>query len=87
MLDVGIAGFALWQVADDRGPDLPPALRGARERVLGIGPEIGITIPALRAKLTARYEWDLGARARPEGQVLVASLSFLAWRPPGRRAQ
>ena len=87
MLDVGIAGFALWQVADDRGPDLPPALRGARERVLGIGPEIGITIPALRAKLTARYEWDLGARARPEGQVLVASLSFLAWRPPGRLAQ
>lgn len=82
VLDFGVAGYALWQVADDRGSDLPTALRGARERVFGIGPEIGITIPALRAKLTARYEWDLGARARPAGQVLVASLSFFVWRPP-----
>jgi hypothetical protein len=87
VLDFGVAGYALWQVADDRGPDLPSALRGARERVFGIGPEFGITIPALRAKLTARYEWDVGARARPAGQVLVASLSFLAWRPPRRFPQ
>lgn len=82
VLDVGLAGYALWQVGDDRGPDLPPALRGAREQVFGLGPEIGITIPALRARLTARYEWDLGAKARPEGQILVVSLSFLAWPQP-----
>lgn len=82
VLDLGVAGYALWQVADDRGSDLPLALRGAREHVFGLGPEVGITIPALRAKLTARYEWDLGAQTRPEGQVLLVSLSFLAWRPP-----
>jgi hypothetical protein len=82
ILDAGVAGYALWQVADDRGSDLPPALRGARERVFGLGPEIGITIPPLRARLTARYEWDFGAESRPEGQVLLVSLSFLAWRPP-----
>ena len=81
ILDVGVAGYALWQVGDDRGSALPPALRGLREQAIGLGPEIGITIPALRAKLTARYEWDLGAIARPEGQVLVVGLSFLAWRP------
>lgn len=82
VLDAGIVGYGLWQVADDRGSDLPLALRGARERVFGLGPEIGITIPALRARLTARYEWDFGAKSRPEGQVLVVGLSFLAWRPP-----
>jgi len=82
MLDLGVVGYALWQVSDDRGSDLPLALRGAREQVFGLGPEIGIMIPALRARLTARYEWDLGAEARLEGQVLVVSLSFLAWRPP-----
>lgn len=81
VLDAGIVGYALWQVADDRGSDLPPALRGARERVFGLGPEIGVTIPALRARLTARYEWDFGAESRPEGKVLVVGLSFLAWRP------
>jgi hypothetical protein len=82
VLEAGIVGYALWQVGDDHGSDLPPALRGARERVFGLGPEVGITIPALRARLTARYEWDLGAESRPEGQVLVVALSFLAWRPP-----
>lgn len=82
VLDVGVVGYALWQVGDDRGPDLPPALRGAREQVFGVGPEIGLTIPVLRAKLTARYVWDLGAKARLEGQVLAVSLSFLAWPPP-----
>jgi hypothetical protein len=82
VLDLGVVGYALWQVADDTGSDLPPALRGARERVYGVGPEIGVTIPMLRAKLTARYEWDIGARSRPEGQVLVVSLSFLGWPPP-----
>jgi hypothetical protein len=81
MLDVGVAGYALRQVADDRGSDLPLALRGAREQVFGLGPEIGITIAPLRARVTARYEWDLGAKARPEGRVLVVSLSVLGWRP------
>lgn len=82
LLDFGVVGYALWQVADDRGTDVPLITRGALERVFGVGPEIGVTIPALRAKLTARYEWDLGAQSRPQGQVLVVSLSFLAWHPP-----
>ncbi len=82
LLDVGVVGYAMWQMGDDRGSDLPLALRGAREQVFGVGPEIGMTIPAIRAKLTARYAWDLGAKARLEGRVLVVSLSFLAWPPP-----
>lgn len=82
VLDFGVAAYALWQIADDSGSALPAGLGGARERVFGVGPEIGVTIPALGAKLTARYEWDLGAQTRPEGQVLVVSLSFMAWRPP-----
>jgi len=82
LVDFGVAAYALWQVADDQGTALPQAARGARERVYGLGPEIGIAIPALGAKLTARYEWDLGARSRPEGQVLVVGLSFVGWRPP-----
>jgi hypothetical protein len=30
MLDVGVAGYALWQVTDDKGSALPPVLAGAR---------------------------------------------------------
>ena len=46
-----------------------------------IGPELGITIPQLRAKLTARYEWEIVSRSRLDGEVLTLSLSFLGWRP------
>jgi hypothetical protein len=81
LFDVGLVGYALWQVAADTGTDLPVALSGQSERVFGLGPELGITIPRLKARLTARYEWELGAQSRLEGQVLVVSLSMLAWRP------
>lgn len=81
LLDIGLVGYALWQVAADTGADLPPALSGQSERVFGLGPELGIAIPQLKARLSARYEWELGAQSRLEGQVLVVSLSMLAWRP------
>ncbi|HEX7118880.1 MAG TPA: transporter [Longimicrobiales bacterium] len=80
-LDAGLAGFALWQVTDDSGADVPPALRGARDRVFGLGPELDILIPALRMRLDLRAEWDFGVRSRPQGRILVASLTYVAWRP------
>jgi hypothetical protein len=80
-IDAGVAGYALWQVGTDSGSDLPLVLRGARDHVIGIGPEIGIVIPAIRARLTVRHEWDLTTTSRPKGQILVAGLSLVAWRP------
>jgi hypothetical protein len=81
MATVGVAGYALWQVSDDRGSDVPLAVRGARSRVFGLGPEIGLTIPAIRLRFNTRYELDLGVRARPQGNILVSSIAFQAWRP------
>jgi hypothetical protein len=80
-LDLGIAGYALWQVTDDAGSDLPGVLRGARERAYGLGPEVDVTIRALRSRLVVRFEWDLDGEARPVGTILVAGISVLAWRP------
>lgn len=79
-LDVGLAGYALWQVTDDRGADLPDVLRGARERALGLGPEVGLAVPSLRSRIVARFEWDLDGRARPVGTILVVGVSVVAWR-------
>lgn len=80
-VDAGVAGYALWQVGNDSGSDLPLVLRGARDHVVGLGPEIGIVIPAIRARLAVRHEWDLTTTSRPKGQILVAGLSLVAWRP------
>jgi len=80
-IDAGVAGYALWQVQNDSGSDLPLVLRGARDHVVGLGPEIGIVIPAIRARLVIRHEWDLATTSRPKGRILVAGLSLVAWRP------
>ena len=81
MLDAGIAGYVLWQVAQDQGQAIPAALAARSEYVAGIGPELGLTIPSIGSRLTARYEWDLAAESRLYGQVLVVSLSVAGWRP------
>jgi len=76
LAEAGLAGFAFWQVRDDRGADLPPVLRGARDRVYGLGPEAAIMLKAIRGQVRVRYEWDIGARARPQGHLFVAGLNF-----------
>ena len=80
IVDVGLAGYALWQVRDDRGNDLPEPLRGARDRAFGLGPEIDITLAPIRSRITLRYCRDVAVNARPLGQVLVIGLTILARR-------
>ncbi|HTR52720.1 MAG TPA: transporter [Kofleriaceae bacterium] len=75
VLDLGVAGYALWQMTDDRGSALPPQLVGARDRVFGLGPEVDLAVRALHARLWARFEWDLGGEARPVGTILVAGIA------------
>jgi len=74
LLETGLASYALWQVRDDRGTDLPPVLRGLSDRVYGLGPEGAIFIKPIRAQLRARYEWDFGVRSRPQGSTFVVGL-------------
>jgi hypothetical protein len=81
VLEAGIAGYALAQITDDEGKDVPDVVRGARDRAFGLGPEIDVQIPPIRSRLTARYEHDLAVASRPEGQVFVLQLSVLAWQP------
>lgn len=82
LLILGLIGYALWQVQDDSGSDLPVALRGARDRAFGLGGELSVPIRAIRSRITARYAHDLSVRSRPQGGVLTLEFTFVAWRPP-----
>ena len=77
LAEAGLAGFAFWQVRDDRGAGVPPVLRGARDRVYGLGPEAAIMLKAIRGQVRVRYEWDIGARSRPQGRIFVAGINLL----------
>jgi hypothetical protein len=81
LAETGVAGYALWQVHDDRGTELPLVLTGARDRVYGLGPEGAVLIKTIQGQLRVRYEWDFGVRARPQGHVLVVGINFLVHRP------
>jgi hypothetical protein len=76
LLELGVATCALWQVRDDRGTDLPPLLKGARDRVFGLGPEVAVILTPIRSQLRLRYEWDRGVRSRPQGNILVVGFNY-----------
>ena len=81
IVDVGVAGYALWQVTDNRGANLPEVLRGPRERVYRAGQDVLVKIPRTGLAIDLRYEHDFGARARPLGQICVVSV---AWASSGK---
>ena len=80
LAETGIAGYALWQVRDDRGTELPPVLAGAHDQVYGLGPEGAVLIKAIRGQIRVRYEWDFAVRARPQGHIFVVGINFLVRR-------
>ncbi|HLH30186.1 MAG TPA: transporter, partial [Terriglobia bacterium] len=82
--ETGLASYALWQTRDHSGTALPAALRTARDRVFGVGPEAAVMLKPIRAQIRIRYEWDLGVRARPQGHIFVAGITFLVRSAPAR---
>ena len=79
-VSIGAAGYGLWQVRDDRGADLPAALRGARDLALGLGPELNSVLTPIRSRVTVRYCRDIAAKSRPLGHILVIQLTIVARR-------
>lgn len=75
IFELGVVGYALWQARDDRGADLPQQLRGARDRVVGLGAEASALLPWIRGQLSIRYARDVTARSRPMGAIFVVSLN------------
>jgi len=79
-VEAGLAFHGLWQVRDDRGADLPDVLQGARDRVYGLGPDVAVFVESIRSQIRVRYEWDMGVRSRPRGNVFVAGVNVILLR-------
>jgi hypothetical protein len=79
--EAGLAGYALWQVTQDRGADLPQVLRGQHDRSYGLGPEMTVAIAPIRTRVTVRYEHEFSVRSRPEGQIVVLEIAVAVCGP------
>ena len=67
---VGLAYYAQWKLTDDTLTGLPALVVQGKNRVAALGPEISIPIATkqtLYGFLTARYQWEMGARTTTQG--------------------
>ena len=85
-LSVGIAYSAQWKLTEDRignlnrlDPRLPSSLTLDRSRLFALGPEVNLPIiikDKLISIVTARYQWEFGARSTFEGETFNLFFSF-----------
>lgn len=64
--EVGLAGYAQWQVTDDRGGDVTWD-KDEHDRVFAVGPEIRCMVPQWKLLLELRCEQEFGAVDRSGG--------------------
>lgn len=74
---VGLVYYAQWKLTDDTLTGLPALIFQGKNRVAGLGPEVSIPIATKQTVygfLTARYQWEMGARTTTQGDALTVLL-------------
>ncbi|HEX8030748.1 MAG TPA: transporter [Vicinamibacterales bacterium] len=69
---VGLAYYAQWKMTDDTLTGLPSVILRDQHRVAAIGPEVSVPIATRQTVygfLTARYQWEVGARTTTQGDA------------------
>ena len=74
MFDVGISGFAEWQVTSQSGP--LPEDSTPNYRVFGIGPEIHLNIPKWKLGFLLRVQPGFGARNTSQANNFWFNVSY-----------
>jgi len=70
---VGHSYYAQWKLTEDTLIGLPALILQGKNRVAGLGPEVTIPIATKNTVygfLTARYQWEMGARTTTQGDAL-----------------
>jgi hypothetical protein len=73
-LDLGVAGYCLWQITNDEGSDLTGS-PSDRDRVFAAGPEVSYFIGAAKTFVSLRYLEEFDARDRTEGDIAALTLT------------
>jgi hypothetical protein len=70
-VDVGLVGYWQQEITADSGTGAASAL----SHVVGIGPEVSVLWEKLGLISSLRYEYEVDAKDRPEGQAVVLTLT------------
>ena len=71
VVNLGIVGYYQLQTTKDSGDNAS----SVRDQVLAFGPEISLVSPDLGLFTSLRYEFEVMARDRPQGQTVVLTLT------------
>ena len=76
--NIGAAYYGQWKVTDDQTPNLPNLFPRGRNRVQGIGPEIGVPIPAGKTVLLLKFRYfrEFSVRSNTQGQTMHFSVTI-----------
>lgn len=70
-VEVGIAGYYQLQTTKDSGPNASDE----RDQVLAFGPEVSMFSPDIGLFTSLRYNFEVMAKDRPQGQTIVLTLT------------
>ena len=81
--NIGLAAYTQFKATGDSGTGINPLLRGLKDRVFGVGPELSVYIPQLKGTIGVRYIPEFGARNTTQGQTFVVTFALQAksWTP------
>jgi hypothetical protein len=82
LMNAGLVGFASQKLSPDSGSGINPLLRGYLDRGFGSGGEWKFTDPIHKLAFDARYEWQYDSQLRPQGKILIFSITYLHFLPP-----
>lgn len=70
-VDVGMVGYYQQETTEDSGPHAATAL----SHVVALGPEVSVFWEKIGLISTLRYEYEVDAKDRPQGQAVVLTLT------------
>lgn len=74
--EIGITGYAQWQITDDTGRDVTWSTH-VHDRVYAIGPEVSIYVPFLKVKCQLRHQIEFMAKDRSQGAITNIAFSII----------
>lgn len=74
--NIGIVGYSQFKVTGDSGEDIPLVLRGFKDRVFALGPEVNVYIPQAKLAIAGRVIPEFGARVRTQGTTITITAAY-----------